>query len=177
MPCGIFPGLQLALFCSHPTELIARSMFLISNCDRPDPVQNPKFWNSRVHFEVQNFPLVPPENGPQKSIEWSENARNVHLKAPNRHFSDYSIDFWGRKEGFSKGGFCGIQCLAQENKSTQGYWARKYIWYLERHSRERCKNLRNTLLKTPFSWFLSSMFLILNSFVVVLVVLAYCRRV
>ena len=50
-----------------------------------------------------------------------------------------------RKGGFSKGGFCRIQCHTQDDNNTQGYWARECIWHSERHSQER-----RTFLQTPF---------------------------
>ena len=34
-----------------------------------------------------------------------------------------------RKGGFSKGGFCRVQCHAQGNRNDQGYWAQQYIWH------------------------------------------------
>ena len=54
-----------------------------------------------------------------------------------------------KKRGFSKGGFCRVQCHGQETKSTQGYWAQQYIWHSERHSQERRIFLQKPPSKKP----------------------------
>ena len=65
-----------------------------------------------------------------------------------------------RKGGFSKGGFCIVQCHAQGSKNTRGHcqlghWAQQCVWDSERHSEERRMLFAKTpLLKTPVSWFL-----------------------
>ena len=61
-----------------------------------------------------------------------------------------------RKGGFSKGGFCRVQCHGQVLQNSQGYWPQQYIWHSERHSQERRIFCQNPLQKTPFSWSLSN---------------------
>ena len=59
-----------------------------------------------------------------------------------------------KKGGFSKGGFCRVQCHGQGNKNTQGYWPQHYIWHSERHIQARrtfCKSppSKNPLFLVP----------------------------
>ena len=42
-----------------------------------------------------------------------------------------------RKGGFSKGGFCRVECHTQGSKKTQKDWAQQCIWHSERRSQER----------------------------------------
>ena len=74
------------------------------------------------------------------------------LKPPRSNTLCFSQE--PRKGGFSKGGFCRVQCHDQGNKYYQGYWPQQYIWHSERHSQERRTFCKNPLLKTPSSWFL-----------------------
>ena len=62
-------------------------------------------------------------------------------------FCASALDSGIKKRGFyrfSKGGFCRLECHAQENKNTQENRAQQYVWQSERHSQER-----RTILQKP----------------------------
>ena len=54
-----------------------------------------------------------------------------------------------RKRGFSKGGFCRVQCHGQGNKKFPRILAQQYIGHLERHSQERRTSLQKPPSKKP----------------------------
>ena len=88
----------------------------------PYTTRNPEIPESAFQ-SPKNAILAPQENGPEKSIKWSENTRQVHLNAPKRHFSDHLIDFSGP---FSWGGqnriFRTLKCTFWNFRISGSVW-------------------------------------------------------
>ena len=75
-------------------------------------------------------------------------TENLYSSPQNRHLSgkNWHLSQEPRKGGFSKGGFCRVQCHAQGNKKYPGALGPAVLLAPQRHSQER----RAFLQKNPF---------------------------
>ena len=72
------------------------------------------------------------------------------ILADSRLFLEQNKAFKNQEKGvLAKGVSVESSVTAKETKSTQGYWAQRYIWHSERHSQERPAYLEKTPSKNP----------------------------